>query len=183
MQFEPTPLKGAFVITPEPFSDHRGSFMRIYCKQELEAVGVNKEIVQANHSVTIKKGAVRGMHYQRPPKAEIKIVKCIQGAVFDVIIDLRKNSPTFCRWCGETISAKNMKMMVIPEGFAHGFQVLESKSELLYFHTQFYSPDHEGGLCFDDPAIGIKWPLEVIDVSDRDRSHPLVDSSFKGISL
>jgi len=183
MKFHRTPLKNAYIIEPEPFADHRGKFSRIFCQNELKQIGLEKQIVQVNHSLTVQKGAIRGMHCQRPPKAEIKMVRCISGAVFDVIADLRKGSETFLKWHGEVLSSENMKMMYVPEGFAHGFQTLEENSELLYFHTEFYSPEHEGGIRYNDPAINISWHLEVKDVSERDQNHPLLSQDVKGIVL
>jgi dTDP-4-dehydrorhamnose 3,5-epimerase len=178
-----TLLEDAYVLEPETIIDRRGKFARIYCRQELEKIGHCKPIVQINHSLTREKGAIRGMHFQHPPNAEIKIVKCVTGSVYDVIIDLRHNSPTFRKWYGEILSAENMKMMYIPEGFAHGFQVLDANSELIYFHTQFYSPQHEGGIRFDDPVINISWPLEVTGVSVRDQSHHLLTEDYEGIAV
>lgn len=181
MKFIKTKLKDLYIIQSEPFEDDRGRFYRILCKNELKEIGHTKEIVQINHSLTTQKGTIRGMHFQYPPKAEIKFVKCINGKVFDVAIDLRKNSPTFLEWYGELLSAKNLKMMYIPEGFAHGFQTLEENSELLYFHTEFYSPKHEGGIRYNDPLIGINWPLEVSYLSEKDKNYKLLNESFEGI--
>jgi dTDP-4-dehydrorhamnose 3,5-epimerase len=178
-----TPLRDAYVLEPEPFIDRRGKFARIYCRQELEEIGHDKSIVQINHSLTRLKGAIRGMHFQYPPEAEIKIVKCVAGSVYDVIVDLRRNSTTFRKWYSEILSVENMKMMYVPEGFAHGFQTLDADSELLYFHTRFYSPQCEGGVRFDDPTLNISWPLEVAEISTRDGSHPLLSEDFEGIIL
>jgi len=183
MRTNKLPLEGAFVIEPEPFADDRGVFARVFCKQELQNILNGKNIVQINHSLTKQKGAIRGMHFQRPPKAEIKMVKCLRGSVFDVMIDLRQGSSTFLKWHGEVLSAENMKMMYVPEGFAHGFQTLEENSELLYFHTEFYSPEHEGRVRYNDPMINISWPLEITDVSERDQNHQLLSRDFKGIIL
>ncbi|HEC99206.1 MAG TPA: dTDP-4-dehydrorhamnose 3,5-epimerase [Proteobacteria bacterium] len=183
MKILQTPLQNAFVLEPEPFADDRGKFARIYCHEELKEIGHYKPIVQINHSLTRQKGAVRGMHFQYPPKVEIKMVKCINGSVYDVIIDLRRNSSTFLRWYGEILSAENIKMIYVPEGLAHGFQVLEANSELLYFHTEFYSPEHEGGVRYNDPLLNISWPLEVADVSTRDQNHPLLSEDFEGIEF
>jgi len=183
MKINKFPLEGAFVIEPEPFADDRGVFARVFCKQELQNILNGKNIVQINHSLTKQKGAIRGMHFQRPPKAEIKMVKCLRGSVFDVMIDLRQGSSTFLKWHGEVLSAENMKMMYVPEGFAHGFQTLEENSELLYFHTEFYSPEHEGRVRYNDPMINISWPLEITDVSERDQNHQLLSRDFKGIIL
>jgi len=183
MIFRDLNIKNLFVIEPEPFIDDRGKFYRVYCKNELEQVGIYKEIVQINQSLTNHKGSIRGMHYQKPPKAEMKLIKCINGAVYDVAIDLRKGSPTLFKWHGEVLSAENMKMICIPEGFAHGFQALENNSELLYLHTEFYSPQHEAGIRYNDPSINVKWPLEITDVSERDKQHALINKNFKGIEL
>lgn len=183
MKIFQTPLKGAFILEPEPFIDERGKFIRIFCENELQQIGHYKKIVQINHSLTRKKGTIRGMHFQYPPKAETKIVRCLRGAVFDVIIDLRRNSSTLLQWHGEILSAENMKMMYVPEGFAHGFQTLEENCELLYLHTEFYSPEYEGGVRYNDPRINISWPLEVTDISERDRTHPFIGPDFEGITL
>jgi dTDP-4-dehydrorhamnose 3,5-epimerase len=181
MKFYPTSLRDAYVVQPEPFEDKRGIFARIFCMKELEAISHTKNVMQINHSRTVKRGTIRGIHYQRPPKAEIKIVKCIHGAVFDVIVDLRKESPTFCQWHGELLSAENMKIMYVPEGFAHGFQTMEEKTELLYLHTEFYSPEHEGGVRYNDPMLSISWPLEVTEVSKKDQEYPLLSKDFQGM--
>ena len=178
MRINKLPLEGAFVIEPEPFTDDRGIFARVFCQRELQNILHGKNIVQINHSLTRQKGAIRGMHFQYPPKAEIKMVKCLRGSVFDVMIDLRSDSSTFLNWHGEILSAENMKMLYIPEGFAHGFQTLEENCELLYLHTEFYSPEHEGSVRYDDPKIEIKWPLEATDISERDKNHPLLAGKF-----
>ena len=183
MRIDKLSLEGAFVIESEPFIDDRGIFARVFCQHELQDILHGKNIVQINHSMTKQKGAIRGMHFQYPPKSEIKMVKCLHGSVFDVMIDLRQGSSTFLKWHGEILSAENMKMLYIPEGFAHGFQTLEENSELLYLHTEFYGPEHEGGVCYDDPAIGISWPLEVTDFSERDQTHPLLSNDFAGLAV
>ena len=183
MIFKKLSLKDAFVALPEPSLDDRGMFARSFCQNEFKKIGLDKNILQINSSMNVKRGALRGMHFQHPPKAEIKMVKCIRGAVWDVIVDLRKKSETFLKWHGERLSFENLKMLYIPEGFAHGFQVLEPNSELIYFHTEFYSPDAEGGLRYDDPMIDISWPLEITDVSDRDKSHAFLKSDFRGIEI
>ncbi len=181
MQFKSIPIANAYIIEPEPFEDARGRFSRVFCQNELRNILRDKNIVQINHSLTRQKGAIRGMHFQRPPKAEIKMVKCLYGSVFDVIIDLRKASPTFLKWHGETLTSKNMKMMYVPEGFAHGFQTLEEYCELLYLHTEFYSSEYEGVVRYNDPLINIQWPLEVTDISEKDKKHPLLRQDFSGI--
>lgn len=181
MIFTETLLKGSFSIELNAFTDDRGWFARTYCKNEFAAIGHTAEWVQMNHSFTKDKGALRGMHYQLPPFSEIKMVRCIAGAVFDVIVDLRKDSPTFLHWYGTELSAANRKMLYIPEGFAHGFQTLQNDCELIYHHSQFYTPGAEGGIKFDDPKLNITWPLPVTNISERDSRHPLLDENFKGI--
>jgi dTDP-4-dehydrorhamnose 3,5-epimerase len=181
MIFEPAPLAGTFVIGLEPFSDERGWFARVFCKDEFLQIGHQQEWVQMNHSQTHKKGTLRGMHFQFPPHAEIKLVRCISGSIYDVLIDLRKGSKSFLHWYGIELSAANNKMLYIPEGFAHGFQTLEDHCGLIYLHTQYYSPRVEGGIRYDDPMLGISWPLPVSLVSGRDSRHPYLDDKFKGI--
>lgn len=181
MIFTPTKLSGSFTIELKPFIDNRGWFSRTFCKQTFEQIGHHSEWVQMNHSVTFKKGTVRGMHYQLPPFSEIKMVRCIVGAIYDVIVDIRANSPTYLQWFGTELSANNKKMMYIPEGFAHGFQTLTDDCELIYHHSNFYTPNSEGGLKFNDKSINIDWPLAVTEISERDNSHPLIGANFKGI--
>jgi dTDP-4-dehydrorhamnose 3,5-epimerase len=181
MIFSETPLAGSYVIEPKPYEDERGWFARFYCKDEFEKIGHEKEWVQLNHSVTYQKGSIRGMHFQVAPYHEIKMVKCIAGAVFDVIIDLRKNSPGFLKWFGVELSASNRKMLYIPEGFSHGFQCLADNCELIYHHTEFYTPGSEAGIHYQDPMINIQWPLAAGVVSSRDLGHAFLDANFKGI--
>ena len=183
MKFKKTKLEGLVIIEPEIFEDNRGNFYRVYCEHELKEIGYNKCIVQINQSLNKKKGTIRGMHFQYPPKAEIKFVKCLMGSVFDIAIDLRKNSPTFLQWHSEILSANNKKIMYIPEGFAHGFQTLEDNSEILYLHSEFYSSELESGIRYNDPKINIKWPLELTEISIRDKNHKLLDDNFVGIKI
>jgi dTDP-4-dehydrorhamnose 3,5-epimerase len=183
MKFVQTPLVGAYLIELEPFLDARGFFARTFCRKEFAGIGFDKEIVQINHSLTRQKGAIRGMHYQRPPAGEIKIIRCIQGSVFDVMVDLRAGSSTFRHWYGVELSKDNLRMVYIPEGFAHGFQTLTGKAELIYHHSAFYSPEDERGLRFDDPFLAIRWPLPAVGVSAKDRNYPLLDHHFKGVAL
>ena len=183
MKFSPCPIKGAFVVETLRHEDHRGAFARLYCEQELAPVLGERRIVQINHSRTSAVGAVRGLHYQTRPHAEMKLIRCLKGRVWDVMLDLRAGSETFLRWHAEELSAKNFRMMVIPEGCAHGFQVLEPDSELLYLHTAFYTPDSEGGVAHDDPSVGVQWPLPVADLSQRDRQHPFITPQFSGLFL
>ena len=183
MKFNKTKIKGLYVAELEPFSDDRGFFVRSYCDKALGEINVTKSIKQINHSLTLTVGAIRGMHYQNYPHSEIKMVRCISGEVFDVAVDLRKNSDTFLQWHGEHLSSANFKIMVIPEGFAHGFQVIKPNSELLYFHTESYTQKAESGVLFNDEKIGIKWPLQVTDISDRDLKHKLITREFKGLNI
>lgn len=181
MRFTPTKLGGAYIIELEPFRDERGFFVRMFCKNDFKQIGFDKEIVQINHSLTRKKGCIRGLHYQIPPFCETKIIRCIYGAVFDVMVDIRKDSPTFLQWFGMELSEDNMRMALIPEGFAHGFQTLAENAELIYHHTAFYSQEHERGLRFDDPRFAIPWPLPAGAISLKDQQYPLLDGTFKGI--
>ncbi|MBC7507348.1 MAG: dTDP-4-dehydrorhamnose 3,5-epimerase [Ferruginibacter sp.] len=181
MIFTETVLKGSFVIELEPFVDERGWFARTYCKNEFSKIGHQKEWVQLNHSFTKQTGTIRGMHYQLPPFSEIKLVRCIAGTVYDVIIDIRKGSATFLQYFGVELSAANKKMIYIPEGFAHGFQALTDDCELIYHHSQFYAAGVEAGIKYDEPTINIGWPMPVTGISQRDNTHPLIDSNFKGI--
>ena len=180
MKFIPTILNGSFTIQLDPINDERGWFARYFCKKEFSTIGHEKEWVQMNHSFSLKKGTLRGMHFQKPPHSEIKLVRCIQGSVFDVIIDLRKDSPTFLKWFGAELSAENKLMMYIPEGFAHGFQTLEDNSGLLYMHTAYYSPEAESGLRYNDPQVNISWPLEISEISMRDTNHDILEK-FNGL--
>lgn len=181
MTFTPTSLAGSYVIELSPFSDSRGWFARTYCKNEFQQIEHNKEWVQLNHSVTFLQGTVRGMHYQTSPYREIKMVRCIAGAVYDVIVDLRVSSPTFLQWFAAELSSKNKKMLYIPEGFAHGFQALTNNCELIYHHTEFYMSAAEAGIRYDDPKINIQWPLAITEISERDAQHSLLENNFKGI--
>jgi dTDP-4-dehydrorhamnose 3,5-epimerase len=181
MRFDPTPIEGAFAIHHDMHSDSRGRFKRQYCEREFAAAGLNTHWVQVNHSVTIGRGSIRGMHFQRPPAAEAKLVSCPVGRAFDVAIDLRRHSPTFLKWAAVEIDESTS--LYIPEGCAHGFQALTDEAQLIYQHSAYYAPEAEGGVRFDDPAIGIQWPLPVGTVSDRDRSFPLIDQGFEGVTL
>lgn len=172
MKFTPLPLEGAYRLDLERKGDSRGFFARLFCEEEFAAHGLSKDWSQCNVSHSAVKGTVRGMHFQRPPGADAKLVKCMQGAVFDVIVDLRQGSPTYGGWTSVTLTAEGGEMIYVPEGFAHGFQTLTDGAELLYFHSKSYSPQHEGGLLFSDPDVGIDWPLEIGTLSDRDKSLP-----------
>jgi dTDP-4-dehydrorhamnose 3,5-epimerase len=183
MIFKETVLKGAFLVEPEIRKDDRGYFYRFYCKQEFAQAGLDKNWVQFNHSFTSQLGTIRGMHYQLPPFAETKFLRCIAGKVYDVIIDLRQDSATFLQWFGTELSAENRNMLYIPEGFAHGFQALTSDCELVYHHSEYYTQGSEGGIKFNDPAININWPLHVTQLSERDHNHPFLADTFRGIKI
>ncbi|MDP2847062.1 MAG: dTDP-4-dehydrorhamnose 3,5-epimerase [Humidesulfovibrio sp.] len=173
-----TPLAGLMVVETTPVGDARGCFARLFCARELAPLRLPGPIAQVNHSFTAAKGTVRGMHFQRPPKAEAKLIRCLKGRVLDVAVDLRKGSPTFLKWHAVELSPENRLAFYLPQGFAHGFQTLEADCELLYLHTEFYSPEHEGGIRFDDPELGIAWPLPAAEPSARDRAHPLLGPDF-----
>jgi dTDP-4-dehydrorhamnose 3,5-epimerase len=183
MIIHPTTIADLKVACSKGFRDERGAFTRLFCGQTLSTVLGGRKIVQINHSFTEAVGAVRGLHFQHAPHAEMKLVRCMKGKVWDVAVDLRPQSRSYKRWYAQELSPQNARMMVIPEGFAHGFQVLEAGSELLYLHTTLYKPEAEGGLRHDDPELGISWPLPMTDISARDSSHPYIDNSFRGIIL
>lgn len=178
-----TPLAGLRVLQRKPIGDQRGYLERLYCNEELQALAPGKPISQINRTLTAARGTVRGMHFQRPPHAEIKFVSCLRGEVFDVAVDLRDNSPTFLRWHAEVLSADNHKTLVIPEGFAHGFQTLTDDCEMFYLHTAAYDLAAEDGLNPQDPALTITWPLPMTELSVRDASHPLIVAGFTGLRL
>lgn len=175
MRFIQTSLAGAYLIEPEAISDGRGFFARSYCAKEFAGHGLNVSSVQCNISYNKKRGTLRGMHFQRQPNAEAKLVRCTAGAIYDVIIDMRKDSPTFSRWVGYELTASNHTALYIPEGFAHGFQTLVDDSEVLYQMFNFFAPESAGGVRWDDPAFNIAWPVESPVMSDKDRSYPDFD--------
>ena len=183
MKILPTPVLDLMVVETSPIKDKRGTFSRLYCEKELERVIDSRRILQVNYSQTDKVGAVRGMHFQHPPYSEMKLVRCIRGKVWDVAVDLRASSATFLHWHAVQLSSANNYMMVIPEGFAHGFQCLEAGSELLYLHTAFYNRETESGLNYKDPTLGIKWPLRVTDLSPADTQRGFIERDYKGIAL
>jgi len=183
MKLLPTTIRGVFIAEATPFVDHRGAFARWYCMRELSDLIGERQIVQVNLSRTINSGAIRGMHYQNPPIAEMKFVRCIKGRAWDVVVDLRSGSSTFLKWHAEELTSKNERMVIVPEGCAHGYQALEPNSELLYLTTAFYSPENEGGVACDDPQLAITWPLAVADLSVKDREHPFISHDFHGIKV
>ena len=178
-----TPLDGLKLVQCDPLVDSRGFLERKFCGADLEVVFGDSTVVQANHTLTRLCGAVRGMHFQHPPHAEIKLVHCLRGEVFDVAVDLRRGSPTFLHWHGRILSAENNLAMAIPRGFAHGFQTLCDNCEMLYFHSAAYEPAAEGGLNPFDSRLAIAWPLETTEVSPRDAEHPMLDDKFQGLTL
>ena len=183
MIFHKTTLEGAYVIELNRREDERGFFARTFCQQEFRQQELVTNIVQVNNSMAVHKGTLRGMHYQLPPKAETKIVRCIQGALHDIIIDLRSDSPTFGQHHGVTLTAENRQMFYVPKGFAHGFLTLEEQTEAFYFVDEFYSPDHERGIRWNDPTFSIQWPLKQIGLSEpavvsaKDNNHPDFNSA------
>ncbi len=172
MIFTATPVTGAVVVEPELIEDERGFFARSFCTREFEAHGLNPRGVQCSISFTKMKGTLRGLHFQRPPHVEVRLVRCTAGALYDVIVDLRADSPTFGKHFGVELSARNRKMLYVPEGFAHGFQTLENDTEVFYQMSELFVPDAAAGVRWNDPAFGIEWPIEVTVISERDRTYP-----------
>lgn len=183
MIFNKTPLEGAYTIELEKRGDDRGFFARFFCENEFAAQGLETSFVQVNNSLTAKKGTLRGLHYQLPPASEVKVVRCLRGALWDVILDLRAGSPTFGKWYGTELSAENRTMMYVPRGFAHAFITLTDDTEALYLVSDFYAPEQERGVRFDDPAHGIDWPIAPAEVSDKDRGWPDLEPEFHGFEL
>jgi dTDP-4-dehydrorhamnose 3,5-epimerase len=175
MIYTESPLRGAYVIELEKHADERGFFARVFCQQEFSKQGLSDRFVQVNDSLARTRGTLRGLHYQLPPKAEVKLVRCIRGALYDVILDVREDSPSFGRYFGIELSAENRKMLYVPNGFAHGFITLVDDTEAFYFANAPYAPDHERGVRWNDPRFGIDWPLEPTVISEKDRNHPDFD--------
>ncbi len=173
MVVKKTEIDGVFLIELNPILDSRGYFTRVFDRDVLEKVGVNYNIVQVSRSLTLKKGMIRGIHFQRSPMQEDKIVQCLNGSIFDVVLDIRPKSKTFGKWISEILSAKNKKMLLIPKGCAHGFQALENNCLIEYFFSQYYSPKHESGLLWNDPKFGIKWPIKNPFLSEKDKKWAL----------
>lgn len=174
MIFHDTPIAGAYVIEPKKLEDARGFFARIYCTNELSERGLEAEIVQSNVGFSHRKGTLRGLHFQRPPHAEVKIVRCTSGSVFDVIVDLRPASPTYRQWYGTELSPRNGKMIYAPAGCAQGYMTLTDDAEMYYHTTAFFAPEFATGVRYDDPAFGIVWPLEPTVISQQDQQWPLL---------
>lgn len=178
-----TPIASLKVIERERLSDARGFLSRLFCAADLLDAGWRKPVAQINHTMTRQPGAVRGMHFQTAPHAEMKLVSCVRGEVFDVAVDLRTGSATFLRWYAERLSPANGRAMLIPEGFAHGFQALTADCELIYLHSCAYAPTSEGAINAQDPRVGIEWPQRITEQSTRDQSHPMLATEFQGISI
>lgn len=176
MKFQETRLSGAFLIDVERHEDERGFFARTWCQEEMESHGLNTSFVQCNISFNHRKGTLRGMHYQAPPSEEAKLVRCTQGVIYDVIVDLRSGSPTYLEWEAFELSAENRYQLFIPEGLAHGFQTLEDDSEVFYQMSEFYAPELARGLRWNDPAISIEWPLTPSCISEKDSALPLLNT-------
>jgi dTDP-4-dehydrorhamnose 3,5-epimerase len=176
-----TPLAGLTVVEATPQCDGRGRFVRIFCEDELDALRPKLHFTQINLSLTFRRGCVRGMHFQRPPTTEAKMIRCVGGRVFDVAVDLRVGSPTWLHWHAVELDAESPRQIFIPEGFAHGFQALTDNAQLLYMHTSNWSREDEGTLRHDDPTLAIEWPLPAIELSERDTSAPMIDGDFEGI--
>lgn len=178
MIFTETPLPGAYVIDLEKRGDERGFFARAFCEKEFGAKGLATRFVQVNNSLSAQRGTLRGMHYQLAPRAETKLVRCIRGALHDVILDLRRGSPTFGKSFGAELSADNRRMMYVPKGFAHGFVTLSDDTEAFYFADEFYGPEQERGVRWNDPRFGIAWPIAPVVISDKDRQHRDFDPAW-----
>ena len=179
---EQTPLPGLTRLERMPIGDSRGFLTRIFCHEELGQAGWDGVIAQINHTRTEKKGVVRGLHFQHPPYAETKIVTCLQGIIFDVAVDLRAGSSTLMRWHAEILSADNNRSLLIPPGFAHGFQTLSEDCDLLYLHSVAYAPEAEDGIHPEDVAIAIEWPDPITELSERDAHHPFLPEDFRGLT-
>lgn len=175
MKFQETPLPGAYQVELERRGDERGFFARVFCREEFRAHGLATSFVQVNDSLSAERGTLRGLHYQLAPRAETKLVRCVRGALWDVILDLREGSPSFGRWFGAELSAENRRMLYVPRGFAHGFVTLADDTEALYFVDEFYAPELERGVRWNDPRFGIRWPVEPRVLSDKDAGHPDFD--------
>ena len=172
MTFKETKLQGAFIIEPEMLIDERGAFARTFCRKDFESHGLNGSISQCSISLNTRKYTLRGMHYQKKPCAEAKLVRCSRGVIYDVIVDLRYDSPTFKQWTSVEISAENRKMVYVPVDFAHGFQTLADDTEVIYQMSEFYSPSHAGGFRWNDPSFKIKWPSDNFVISSKDQTYP-----------
>ncbi|PAF41222.1 dTDP-4-dehydrorhamnose 3,5-epimerase [Helicobacter sp. 11S03491-1] len=182
-EFSPTSFNNLYVISPQKIQDHRGYFERYFCSQDFQAIGLDKPIVQINHSLTQQKGSIRGLHYQKKPFCETKIIRCLRGKILDVALDIRKNSPTFLQYFAIELTQENSLYLYIPEGFAHGFQSLSDEAEILYLLTAPFSPQNDQTLNPLDPIINIQWQLKLTDISHKDKNANFIDCNFKGIEV
>ncbi|TQV79468.1 dTDP-4-keto-6-deoxy-D-glucose epimerase [Exilibacterium tricleocarpae] len=180
-EFVSLSIPGLYRVIKKPQNDSRGFFCRSFCAEEFREIGLAESIAQINHTLTKKRGSIRGMHFQNPPHAEVKIISCIRGKIFDVVVDVRKNSPTYLHLHMELLGAEDNTCLYVPKGLAHGFQTLTDDCEMLYLHSQSYEKSAEGALNPMDPKLAIDWPLETSEISDRDRNHPMIDAGFKGV--
>lgn len=183
MRFLKAPLDGAHVIELDRREDHRGFLARMFCEEEFAAAGLERRFVQINNSTSLRRGTIRGLHYQVPPHTEVKVMRVIRGAIFDVIVDVRQGSPSFGRWFGAELSADSRRMMYSPRGFAHGFLSLTDEVEVIYMTSSAYAPGAERGVRFDDPKVGIAWPIPPVEVSDKDRAWPDLDPATHAVVL
>jgi dTDP-4-dehydrorhamnose 3,5-epimerase len=181
MKFNPTPLKGAYTVELERRGDDRGFFARFFCQNEFKQAGLVTQFVQANNSLSAKKGTLRGMHYQLAPNAEVKLVRCLRGSLWDAILDLRPDSPTFGKSFGAELNEDNRLMMYVPRGFAHAILTLSDNAEALYLVSDFYAPERERGVRWNDPRFNVAWPIEPTEISPKDASWPDFDPEFHGI--
>jgi dTDP-4-dehydrorhamnose 3,5-epimerase len=178
MIFTETRLKGAYIVELEQRVDERGFFARFYCQDEYAKQGLDQNFVQINNSLSLKKGTLRGLHYQLAPKAETKVIRCLMGGLFDVILDLRIDSPTFGKYYGIELTEDNRRMLYVPKGFAHGFLTLADNTEALYLVSEFYAPDYERAIRWNDPQFQIDWPFEPLVISEKDKGNPLFDRQY-----
>jgi dTDP-4-dehydrorhamnose 3,5-epimerase len=183
MKFHPLPLPGAWLIELAPVRDDRGFFVRWFCAQTFASHGLPDRFVQANHSQSLRKGTIRGLHYQVPPAAEAKLVCCIRGSVQDVLVDVRRGSPTFLQWHGQLLREGDFRLVYVPPGIAHGYQALENQAAVMYQTTAPYTPALEARIRFDEPRVGIAWQVGEVIVSDKDATTPLLTNDFRGVDL
>lgn len=183
MEFSKTTLDGAYTIDLNKIGDERGFFARMFCENEFSEQNLETSFIQINNSLSKDKGTLRGMHYQLSPSAEVKVVRCVKGALFDVIIDIRPDSPTYRKWFGELLSAENRKMMYVPRGFAHGFITMENNTEAIYLVSSAYAPDAERGIRYNDPEFNIEWPIPPQEISEKDMNWPDFDEHWHGTKL
>ncbi|MFC3125986.1 dTDP-4-dehydrorhamnose 3,5-epimerase [Pseudoroseomonas globiformis] len=181
MKFNATPLKDAYVIEMEPRGDERGFFARAYCEDEFREAGLVHHYAQVNNSLSVTKGTLRGMHYQLPPASEVKLVRCLRGALYDVIADMRPDSPSYGQWFGVELTEDNRKMLYVPRGFAHGFVTLRENTEAFYMVSDAYMPGGERGLRYDDPHLAIEWPIKPELISEKDQNWPAFDPEYHGV--